>query len=263
MKNNIRRFYDWPTLTKDIKEYIKNCSVCEKTKIQRHTKSPLMISSVATVPFQKIYIDHVGPICPASADGHSYIFTCSCDLTKYVIAIPVKDCTALTTARALVDNVFLKYNFAEIVVSDNGSAYDSELFKEITKLLRVKRVLTTPYHPQSNAVERYHKTLGHYMRAFANSEPENWHKFLRYATFSYNNTVHSTTNFSPHSLLFGFDVKLPTSITQSQPSYNYDSYKRELQVKLRETQKLARENILNRKETNKEFYDRKAPINFE
>jgi hypothetical protein len=77
---------------------------------------------------------------------------------------------------------------------------------------------------------------------------------LNYATFSYNNAVHLATNHSPHS----FYIKLPTSVTHGQPSYNYDSYKRELQIQLRNTQTLAKESISHQKELNKKYYDRKV-----
>jgi len=127
----------------------------------------------ANAPFKKNYIDHVGPIAPKSSAGYDYILTISCDLTKYAIDLPVFDCTALSTAVALVDNVFLKFNIPKIIVSDNGSAFISDLYKEITKLLNIRKILTAPYHAQSNAVERYHRSLGEYMRAYANKEPDN------------------------------------------------------------------------------------------
>lgn len=145
-----------------------------------------------------------------------------------------------------------------MIVSDNGSAFISDLFAEITRLLRIRKILTAPYHPSSNAsIERYHRSAGEYMRAYANKEPDNWHLYLNYATFSYNNAVNLATGFSPHSLLYGFDIRLPTSVTQGQASYDYDSYKRELQTQLRNTQQLAKESILKQKENNKKYYDRK------
>lgn len=217
---------------------------------------PMQITSTATIPFEKIYIDHVGPINPMSPEGHLYIFTCSCDLTKFAVAIPVKDCTAITTARVLVENICLQYGIPKEIVSDNGSAFISDVYKEITKLLKIKVILTAPYHPQSNAVERYHRSLGQYLKAYAEQEPENWHNYLKYATFAYNNSVHLATNFTPQSLLYGYEIKLPTSVTQNKPSYNYDSYKRELQIQLRKTQQMAREAIQKQKEKNKKYYDR-------
>lgn len=78
MKNTIRAFYIWPTINHDIKKYISNCEICEKAKINRHTHTPMQITSVASVasaPFEKVYIDFVGEINPNSIDGHKYIMT--------------------------------------------------------------------------------------------------------------------------------------------------------------------------------------------
>lgn len=258
MKNNIRRFYDWHNMTNDIKNFVKNCQACERAKITRHTRMPMQITTVASEAFEKIYIDFVGPINPPSMDGHKYIFTCSCDLTKFAVAVPTFDCTALTAARAIVENICLLFNIPKMIVSDNGTAFTSNLYKEITDLLRITRNLITPYHPQSNAVERFHRTLGHYMRSYTELEPEHWNRYLPYATFAFNNAVNSTTGYSPHALVFGFDIELPISVTTGRPTHNYESYKRELQIQLRQTQKLAREAIIKRKDQNKEQYDKKT-----
>lgn len=256
MRSSIKRFYNWPSLFQDVEAYVKACPICEKTKVTRHTRSPMQIRSTASEPFQKIYIDFVGEINPPSAKGHKYIFTAICDLTKFVIAVPTYDCTAESAARAFVKHIILKHNIPEEVISDNGSAFLAELFNEIMKLFKIKKVFTTPYWPQANAVERYHRSLAQYMRAFTESEPDNWHKLLHYASFSYNNAVNSATGHSPHSLVYGFDVKIPVKITADTPSYNYDSFKYELQIQLRNTQRLAKEAIEKRKEKNKENYDR-------
>lgn len=173
-----------------------------------------------------------------------------------MVAVPTYDCTAESAARVFVKHIILKHNIPEEVISDNGSAFLAESFNEIMKLFKIKKVFTTPYWPQANAVERYHRSLAQYMRAFTESEPGNWHRLLHYASFSYNNTVNSATGHSPHSLVYGFDIKIPVKITSETPSYNYDSFKRELQIQLRNTQELAKEAIEKRKEQNKEHYDK-------
>lgn len=174
MKNNIQRFFFWPTMNADIKKYIQECAICEKTKIHRHTKSPMQITSTGDTFFDHVFIDFIGPINPISAEGHQYIFTAICDLTKYVVAIPTYDCTALTTARTLVENIILKFNIPRKLTSDNGSNFTSELFKEVSKILKIKKINTTAYHPQANMVERYHRTLNAYLRAFTQKNPNTW-----------------------------------------------------------------------------------------
>lgn len=258
MKNTIRRFYKWPSMIKDIENYVRSCSICEKNKIGKHTRSPLQITSTGDRIFDHVFIDFVGRISPPSEDGSEYIFTATCDLTKYVIAIPTKDCTALTTAKAFVENIILKFNIPTKLTTDNGTNFTAELFTEVTKLLKIKKILTTRYHPQSNVVERYHRSLNTYLRSFTQKYPDTWHKMLNFATFSYNNTVHSTTGFTPHELTFGFTIQLPTNITGSKPIiYNYENYKNELRSNLHDSYKLAKERILKRKIENKAQHDKK------
>lgn len=243
-------------MNNDIRNFIDNCPVCEKTKVHRHTHTPLQITTVASAPFEKIYVDFVGEINPNSDEGHKHIFSISCDLTKYVVMTPVFDCTALTAAKCIVEEICLVFNFPKIIVSDNGPAFISEVFKQMANLLKIKHVKTAPYHPQSNgAIERYHRTLGQYIRAYTQKEKSAWHKYLRYFIFSYNNTVHSSTGFTPHMLVFGFDVKIPDSVRHARVDYNYDSYRHELIEKLKDAHERTRAMIQQRKIENKNRYD--------
>lgn len=75
--------------------------------------------------------------------------------------------------------------------------------------------------------------------------------------FTFNNTVSSTTGFSPHTLVFGYDIELPTGVTSGRMTYNYDSYKYELQSQLRSVQEIARRMIMDRKHSNKTQYDKR------
>lgn len=257
MKNTIKKFFTWHCMNSDIKKFIENCAVCEKTKIHKHTHTPLQITSVANAPFQKIYIDFVGEINPNSDEGHKHILTVACDLSKYVVMVPVHDCTALTAAKVIVEEVCLVFNIPKEIVSDNGPAFISETFREMAKLLEIKHIKTTPYHPQSNAVERYHRTLGQYIRAYTQKQKSSWHRYIKFFTFSYNNTIHSATGYSPHMLVFGYEIELPSSINRHRPDYNYDTYKHELITQLKGAWERSRAMIEQRKMENKRKYDSK------
>lgn len=136
------------------------------------------------------------------------------------------DCTGITAAKALVDNVLLKFAIPELLTSDNGSAFIDEILREVTKLLKIKRILTTPYNPKANIVERFHKTLGAYLRAFTQKEPNHWHELLPFALFAYNYTVHTSTEFTPNELMFGSSIQIPTAILENKvPIYNYDNFR--------------------------------------
>lgn len=256
MIKNIRKFYNWINITVDVEKYVRQCSICEKAKIIKHTKSPMIISSTATEPFQKVFVDIVGPINPKSRKGNLYILTCSCSLSKFIIGVPMTEISALSTARVLVHSVFLKYGLPEIIVTDNGTNFTAETLKEVNRLFKIKKVFTTPYRPQSNQVERFHRTLGHFMKAFVQKEHNRWCEYIDFATFSYNNSYNTSTGYSPFELIFGRICRLPTEITNKAiPTYNYESYVSELRNKLRTYYELARENVIQGKNKNKKYYD--------
>lgn len=256
MIKSIRRFYKWHNMNSDVKNYIKKCEICQKNKISRHTHQPLVISSIPLSCFATLFIDHVGPINPVNQHGNPYILTCICDLSKFAITMPVPDTSAETTARNLVEKVFLTFGFPEKLVSDNFSSFTSETLKEICKILKIKQIFSSPYHPQSNVVERYHRTLGNYLRAFVSNDPVNWQEALPYATSSYNQMIHSSTNYTPFELVFGRVMQPPSSLLRNNvPLYNYDNFACELKSNLSKTWQLAKEQLLRKKEENKKKYD--------
>lgn len=258
MYETITRFYRWDGITSDIRNYVAKCEVCKKAKVTQNTKVPMQISSLGEILFDHTYIDFVGPITPPSSEGHKYIFTATCDLTKYMIAVPTFDCSAMTSAECLLDNILLKYNFPSRIISDNASNFNSKVIQELTRALRIKKVFSTPYHPQSNIVERTHRTLNSYMRAFTVKNKDEWHNLLRFAMFAYNNSVHTTTGFTPHELAHGFRIQIPTHLGKKKPIYNYDSLADRVRNQIADTLEIAREHLHNRKLENKKNYDKNA-----
>lgn len=152
----ISKFYKWDNMVNDIKNYVKNCPTCEKTKVITNTKVPMQISSLGEMLFDHCYIDYVGPINPETAGGHKYIFTAACDLTKFLVAVPTTDRSALTAAKCLLEHVICRYNFPSRLISDNAKEFVSHVIKELTHLFSIKKIFTTRYHPKSNIVERSH-----------------------------------------------------------------------------------------------------------
>lgn len=119
-------------MIKDIKEYVDLCAICEKTKIGRHTRAPLQITSVGERAFDHVFRDYMGPVTSSEA-GHTYIFVAICDLTKYSVAVPTTGHTAAITADCFMKEVILRFGFPSMVTSDRGAEFMSELFKELNK----------------------------------------------------------------------------------------------------------------------------------
>lgn len=124
--------YTWQNMRNDVKSFINSCVVCATSKVIKNTKIPLCLTSSTDKPFFKIYLDTVGKLL-LTERGNTYILTVKDDFSKFVFAIPIKDQTSEEIAHALMQNVFLIVGFADIIVVDNATVFNSSLFKELCK----------------------------------------------------------------------------------------------------------------------------------
>ena len=84
----IKSRYTWPNTRRDIEEYVKQCKSWQVNKtLKPNRKAPMEVTSTANHPFDKCYLDIVGPL-PPSDEGNRYSLTFQDDLSKYVVARP-------------------------------------------------------------------------------------------------------------------------------------------------------------------------------
>ncbi|KAL4083034.1 hypothetical protein QTP88_028364 [Uroleucon formosanum] len=252
--------YDWEGLKQDVTEFINKCTSCQINTISnRNTKQPMIISTTASEPFEKVFIDVVGPLT-RTLDGNAYILTMQCDLTKFSIATPMANKESNTVAYHFVTSFVCIHGMPQSLVSDQGTEFLSRVFTETCKLIGIKHSTTSPYHPQANgALERSHRTLGEYLRHYVDVNQQNWDSYVPYAMFVYNSLVHSSTGKQPYELLYGKTLLVPNSLTKAPDArYNYDDYQTELKQKLRESHQIARERLIQKKQKTKFDYDQTA-----
>jgi len=259
----LKQYISWPGMKREIEVYVKQCEVCQKNKItQNKTKLPLQITDTPDVVWEKCSMDIVGPLTPTLQDN-KYLLTFQDELSKFTIAIPLRQQDAMTIARAFVEEIVLKFGIPQVLLTDQGSNFLSELFSNVCKLLRVKRVKTSAYHPASNgALERSHRVLVEYLRCYILENQTDWDQWISYATFVFNTTPHTSTGFTPHELLFGRKPNIP-GLLQKEPvelRYNYESYVQELQSRLQTCYEVAKTNLNAKKERSKEYYDRNTNV---
>jgi len=152
-------------------------------------KQPMIITTTATKPFEKIFLDIVGPL-PTTSKGHSYILTVQDDLAKFSAAFPLIVHDANSVAKAFVEGFICQHGISESIVTDCGTEFMSKIFKSCCNLLKIEKINTTPYHPQSNGgLEGSHRTLAEYLRHYTNKNQADWDDYVIYAMFVYNTTI--------------------------------------------------------------------------
>ena len=98
---------------------------------------------------EKVHIDFLGPL-PRSRKGNEYILVIIDNFTKWLECLPLDSQTAEVTARAAVNEFFARFGYPFNLVSDQGRNFESELFAEICRILRIRKSRTTAYRPKAN-----------------------------------------------------------------------------------------------------------------
>jgi len=110
------------------------------------------ITTTTRYPFERCALDIVGPMTE-TLSGNKYI-TFQDDLSKFIVAIPIPQQDAETIAREFVLNVVLKLGAPAQILTDQGSNFLSELFRNTCRLLRIENIQTTAFHPESNGASK-------------------------------------------------------------------------------------------------------------
>lgn len=130
--------------------------------------------------------------------------------TRWAEAFALKDHTAKTVARVLVNEIFARYGVPRIIQSDGGAEFVSKLLSEVCKMLGVEQRFTSPYHPQCNGLtERANRTIISMLSLFCNAHKHDWDTYLPLIMSAHRASVNRQTGFTPYALVFGREPLLP------------------------------------------------------
>lgn len=80
--------------------------------------------------------------------------------SRWTEAIPFKKTSASTVAKAFLVGWVSRFGTPESLTTDQGSQFESQLFKALLQFQGTKRIRTAPYHPASNGmIERWHRVV--------------------------------------------------------------------------------------------------------
>ena len=262
------QFY-WPGIHNDVSRFCRSCDTCQRTSPKgRNMKVPLDDLPTVDVPFKRIAIDIIGPISPVSDAGKQYILTIVDYATRYPEAVALSKIDTVSVAEAMME-IFSRVGFPEEVLSDRGSQFTSAMMQEVSRMISVHQLTTTPYHPQCNGlVERFNATLKLILKRLCVERPRDWDRYLASVLFAYREVPQESTKYSPFELLYGRNVRGPMQILKqlwlkeqtdeelaTTSSYQYVL---DLRDRIENTCRIAREELLKANQRYKRYYDRKA-----
>ncbi len=209
-------------------------------------------------------MDLVGPL-PKSARGHEHILVIVDYATRYPEAVPLRKATAKNIAHELF-LFFSRVGIPAEILTDQGTPFMSRLMADLCRLLRVKQLRTTVYHPQTDGlVERFNQTLKQMLRRVAAEDKRDWDLMLPYVLFGIREVPQASTGFTPFELLFGrqprglLDVaKEAWEQQQPTPQRSLIEHVAEMRQRIDRVMPLVREHLAKAQQAQQRHYDRAA-----
>jgi hypothetical protein len=241
----IQENHYWPGMSGDVRQYVKSCDACKRSKTSNLGQRSLMgQQKPAERPWSVISVDFMGPL-PRSKRGNVFLLVVTDSFTKYIATKALRTSTTKNLMSFLEDEVFLRFGVCETLISDNGSQFISKDFARMLKDYQVTHWKNAVYHPQNNPTERVNQVLGNCIRCFVGEDHREWDRDLSKITCAINTSYHEATKFSPFFLNFGRNIRLtgekqPTldvsdEETQANPSQRLQA----IYTKVRENLKKA------------------------
>ncbi|GFX39205.1 retrovirus-related Pol polyprotein from transposon 412 [Trichonephila clavipes] len=262
-KDRILRHFFWPNVYRDVEEFVKTCDSCQRVgKPRDKAKAPLKLVPIISEVFSKINIDTVGPL-PVSTKQNRYLITSICVASKYPEAIPVESITSPNVIDALL-SIFSRLGFPREIQSDLGTSFTSELTTTFFNKFGIKVTRSSVSHPQSNAVERVHRTIKRVIKALCVESGEDWEGVLPLALFSLRTVAHESTGFSPTELVMGKNLRTPQTLVyeewmeEGNTSQSVVEYILQLNNRLKRCQDIAITRMKECQLKRKTWYDRDA-----
>ena len=210
------RFY-WPGFKDDVKLHVQQCDKCQKRANPPKTHRHSLVDWRVSYPFHHISIDFLGPL--PSSNGNRHILLIGDHFTKWYEAVPLPNWTVQTTADALLQHWICRFGCPHSTHTDRGPNFESALFTTLLQRLEIDKTRTTSFHPQSNAVcERMNRTLLNMLAKCVDEDQQNWSQQLPYVLMAYRSSVHESTGYTPHFLVFGTETSLPIDLMFSPPN---------------------------------------------
>jgi len=218
-----------------------------------HVNAPPIVS---TAPFQLVSMDfvHLEP----SSGGYQYILVIMDHYIRFAQAYATRDKSAKTAVDKLDNDFIMRFGFPETIHHDQGGEFENKLFYNLENLSGIKRLRTTPFHPQGNGqVKRFNQTLLSMLRALPEKQKSRWCDHLNKIVHAYNCTHHDYLH-----VLFGRNPRLPVDLMfglkPPEGFSTYPDYVRNWRRAMKEAYDLASAHAKKSADMGKRHYDKKV-----
>jgi hypothetical protein len=159
-------------------------------------------------------MDILGPFTQGSYQN-KYLIMAVDYFTKWIEAEALAKITSFNILRFYKRNVLARFGIPQALVTDNGTQFTDQNFRNFVARLGTKHHFTPVEHPQTNGqAEAANRVLLRGLRRRLGEAKIRWVEELHSVLWAYRTTPHSTTGESPFRLTYGTEAVIPVEIRE-------------------------------------------------
>jgi transposase InsO family protein len=134
-------------------------------------------------------MDFIGPF--PESKGCNYLCVVICRLSSMVHLIPLNTTmTATQLSPLFIKEIVWLHGLPKSIVCDQDSKFTSKWWREVHRILDIKLLMSTSFHPQSDGItERVNHSIAQILCVFISSNQRDWVKLLPLVEFTINSTI--------------------------------------------------------------------------
>ncbi|XP_047268093.1 uncharacterized protein LOC124898499 [Capsicum annuum] len=153
-------------------------------------------------------MDHFLP-----SKGNLYILVTVDYVFKWVKAMMSPTNDVRVVLKFVKKSIFSRFGTLRAIISDGGTHFINNRFKNLLAKYGVRHKVSTPYHPQkSGQVEVSNREIKQILQKTVNGQTKDWANKLDDALWAYRTTYKTPIRTSPYLLVYGMACHLPVEL---------------------------------------------------
>ncbi|KAE8984424.1 hypothetical protein PR001_g23181 [Phytophthora rubi] len=215
---------------------MRGCQECGSRKARPRKIVPPLRSIKGGDVGDRWALDVAGPL-PTNDGGPRYVIAALEYVTRYAVAVTVKQHTAENVAEFLMKHVVLKFGPFRELLTDGAPELTGKVIEELVVLLQAQQINPVPYRPQMIGGTG---TCGY--------------------IYAYNSGQYSTVKLSPNEFMMGRALRSPNELLRStgvSVAGELTAYHRQLLVAMKSSRTCAELARTSEQERQAKYYNRK------
>ncbi|KAM8977458.1 LOW QUALITY PROTEIN: uncharacterized protein RCH25_044692 [Pelodytes ibericus] len=232
----LKEKYWWLKIRKTFVHVISDCKQCLLVNRLNHSVVPFIEKSIPKVPFELLYIDHIGPMPPSHC--YIYILICVDTCIRFTWLYPVQSATSNTMIYSPTS--LASIGKPRINPSDGGPAFIAKEMQNWATTFGLLWEICAPNQPlSSGVVERKNAELKLLLTKLLVACPTQWYPLNPILQMGINNLPNATNGITPFEMLKPKDPEEKLADSQPRSRLNHDLTSKPVLMKTEEDEQMV------------------------